>query len=164
MGKKLDSTYRIRFILLAIVLASLPVYCTGWIMVQLTKVQSSMPLLTPSAGEATSQIPGLLQTASLTSSATLQTMTATATGTLTGTPTGTPTSTQTSTPTNSLTPTLSPTASATWIPTATFTVLPDTSTPTFTPSPTATFTQLPPTLTSTPVEAIHSATPSDGGG
>jgi hypothetical protein len=158
MNHTLDARFRVRLILIGIVLATLPCYCTGLVMVQLERVQAGLPTATQSPTVTTSSTASASPTQVLTTTATIWTPTMTATVTV-WTPTVTATGTQTLTPTNTLLPTQTATAAPTQ--TAMPTMVPPTFTPTL-PPPTAVNT---PTLTPTPtIGPLPSVTPGDGGG
>ncbi len=140
-----DNRFRIRYILIAIILATLPCYCAGLFMVNQARTIAARPTatitLTPSQPPSPTQTGTLPPTASNTP--TLAATTATQTPSQTPSPTGT----ATTTPTATETPTPSPS------PSPTDTTVPPSDTPvppTDTPTPTATDTPIPPTDTEIP--------------
>ncbi len=148
MGQTPDSRLRIRILLIGVILATLPCYCTGYVAARLAQVQASLPTATitplPSMTFPVAASPVQYPTA------TPEPQLPSATPTWTATPSPFPT--RTAIPT--LTFTLQPSATST---------LPPSPTPTFTwtpPPPSAT--PLPPTPTSEPV-ILPSATSGDTG-
>ena len=123
-----EQRYRLRVILALILLATLPCYCTGYLLVRVEEGLASRPSATPSLPPTSTQIPSA-----------------------TALPSWTPVSSLTNTPiTPTATPSLTPTVFHTWTPSST--PPPSaTATPTNTeiPSPTftATFTSPPPSET-----------------
>jgi hypothetical protein len=152
MGMNPEQRFRIRFALIAIILATLPCYCTGLFVAVVARRQASLPTLTltPSPTQSMTISPTITATwtpfPTLSPTPTRPTLTPTQTATLFLTPTPTFTLPASNTPT--LTPTFTFTAtfpppppSPTWTATATATqmTLPTTTTasPSPTPSPTS---------------------------
>jgi hypothetical protein len=148
---------RLRKIIVAVIIATLPCYCAGFVAILLSPgnplrgvgTPAQLPSRTPviyATQTATITLTLLPPTATLTPS---QTPTLTTTGTTTNTPTITHTPTDTNTPTPSNTPFLPPTSTNTPTYTATFT---PTNTPTFTLTPTRTNIPEPSSTATPPIE------------
>lgn len=150
MSSVSEGRIRVRYFLILVIIATLPAYCCGIVLLRLAPdtVRQPTPTIfllftrTPTIGPTNTPRTPVPTLAGITYIPT-QTQTPTRTGTVTRTPT--PTNTSTVTPTPSQTLTITPTPSV--IPSATFTLTPPPSL-TFTPtnSPTAT---LQPTSTET---------------
>jgi hypothetical protein len=149
---------RLRYILIAITLVTLPCYCVGLIAVRAAGERTPTPTLTETAtvSSTATLTPSPTDTATITPTITItETATNTETASPTATETPTPTETETETPTATLTETASPTNTSS--PT-------ETNTPPATPTSTTTATPTPPQPTETPTLTETPAPNEDNGG
>ena len=90
MGKTSASRLRLRFILIAIILASIPCYCAGLAMVRIARRRAALPTFTPTSTATASLTFTATWTLTSTASTTPRTPTLTSSATVTLTPTATP--------------------------------------------------------------------------